>query len=74
MANINQRFGSAIFNLRSERSVSQEQLATLAGVSVRYMSDIENGKRQISLEYAERIAFALEMNLSEIITKVENLE
>ena len=43
------KVGKAIVQLRKARGISQETFAFEAGIDRRYMSDIENGKRNISL-------------------------
>ena len=48
--------GKAIRALRSQKGVSQEKLALETGVGRRYMSDIENGRRNVSLEIVEKLA------------------
>ena len=45
-----ERIGKAIVRLRAARGVSQEKMALEAKIDRRYMSDIENGKRNISID------------------------
>lgn len=68
---IEQKFGETIVRLRKERKLSQEQFAVGAGVSTRYMSDVENGIRNISLDIIEKIAKQLNMTISELFAEVE---
>lgn len=49
------KVGKAIIQLRKERGISQETFAFEAGIDRRNMSDIENGKRNISLDILERV-------------------
>ena len=49
------KVGKAIVHLRKERGLSQDTFAFEAGIDRRYMSDIENGKRNISLDILERV-------------------
>ena len=51
-----ERIGKAIVRLRAARGVSQEKMALEAKIDRRYMSDIENGKRNISIDILSRIA------------------
>jgi transcriptional regulator with XRE-family HTH domain len=44
------KIGKAIIKLRNATGVSQEKMALEAKIDRRYMSDIENGKRNISLD------------------------
>jgi len=48
--------GKAIRALRAQKGVSQEKLALETGIGRRYMSDIENGRRNVSLEIIEKLA------------------
>jgi transcriptional regulator with XRE-family HTH domain len=68
---INEKVGKAIINLRQERNISQEHLALEAGVSPRYMSDIENGKRNPSVDILERIAKYFCISISALMAKAE---
>lgn len=60
---MNARFGKAIRHKRSEMHISQEELADRAGLHRTYISDIERGARNPSLESIERLAEALELSL-----------
>ena len=71
---IQQKVGITIKELRKERGMSQETFAYESGIDRRYMSDIENGKRNISLDILERIAGKLEIRLSELFFKMERIE
>jgi CheY-like chemotaxis protein len=57
------RLGIAIRNKRSEMGISQEELADRAGLHRTYISDIERGARNPSLESIDRLARALEISL-----------
>lgn len=71
---IHEKFGQAVATLRKEKGYSQERFAFEAGIARKYMSDIENGKRNVSLDVISRIADKLEIPLSELFTKVEMTE
>lgn len=66
-------FGIAIQQLRKQRGLSQERLALEADIDRRYMSDVENGKRNISLDIMERIASRLGIEVSELISHAERV-
>ena len=68
---IRKQFGTAIIKLRKERGLSQERFAIEAGIDRRYMSDIENGRRNVSLDIIERIGNNLNLPLSELFRVVE---
>ena len=63
--------GITIKALRAEKGVSQEKLALSTGIDRRYMSDIENGRRNVSLEIIEKLAAFFEMKVSEFIQRIE---
>ena len=67
------RIGKAIIHLRGARGFSQERLAYEANIDRRYMSDIENGKRNISIDILSRIADFFEMPLSELLALAEKV-
>jgi transcriptional regulator with XRE-family HTH domain len=53
-------YGRKVREIRKRKAVSQESLADLAGLDRTYISDIENGKRNVSIETIFKIADALE--------------
>ncbi len=65
------RYGQAVRKLRLKRGISQEELADRCRLHRTYISDIELGKRNLSLENIERIAISLNMTLSEFFKEVE---
>ena len=65
------RYGQAVRKVRLEQSISQEELADRCGFHRTYISDIELGKRNLSLENIERIAISLNKTLSEFFKEVE---
>ncbi|WP_144283282.1 helix-turn-helix transcriptional regulator [Chryseobacterium echinoideorum] len=62
-----------IFQIRQEKGISQEQLALKSEVDRTYISDIEQGKRKVSLEVAHKLSTALEIRLSEILENYDKL-
>jgi len=63
--------GRAIRRLRADRGFSQEGLALAAHINRTYATDLENGKRNVSLEILERVADALGINTGELLTAAE---
>lgn len=63
---INEFFGEKIRELRKAKGYSQERLALRANIDRTYMSDIEKGNRNISLEIAYKISKALDIHITEI--------
>lgn len=65
------RYGLAVRKIRLEQGISQEELADRCGLHRTYISDIELGKRNLSLENIERIAISLNKTLSAFFKEVE---
>lgn len=65
------RYGQAVRKIRLEQGISQEELADRCGLHRTYISDVELGKRNLSLENIERIAISLNRSLSEFFKEVE---
>lgn len=57
-------YGKKVREIRKSEGVSQESLADLAGLDRTYISDIENGKRNVSIETIFKIAGALETSVN----------
>lgn len=69
--NINRVFGKLIVRLRKERNQTQEDLAWVIETSPKYMSDVELGKRNVSLNFADRVAQAFDMSLYDLFVLIE---
>jgi transcriptional regulator with XRE-family HTH domain len=63
---IKQEFGKRLAQMRKERKISQEQLAELSGLNRPYISGIEQGKRNVSLEVIVSLAKALGIQTKEL--------
>jgi transcriptional regulator with XRE-family HTH domain len=56
-----QLFGERLRQIRTERNLSQERLAELAGLDRNYIGQIERAERNVALVNIIRIAKALEI-------------
>lgn len=65
---IKQRFGLAIKQRRQELGISQEELAFRAGLHRTYVSDIERGCRNPSLENIDKLSKALQLSVSALFS------
>ncbi len=65
-------FGAAVKNKRGQLGLSQEELADRAKLHRTYVTDIENGHRNVSLESITKLARALNLSLVELFSKIEN--
>ena len=61
-------FGTNVRRIRESKGLSQEALADKADLHRTYISDIERFTRNISLENVQKIANALEVEPSELLT------
>ncbi len=60
-------FGMRVRELRSEKAISQEELAALTDLDRTYISGIERGKRNLSLKNILKIASALNVTPSQLL-------
>ena len=65
------KVGQRIKELRKEIGLSQEALALKAEVDRTYVTDVENGRRNVSVEILERIIAALDVSFTEFFTSKE---
>ena len=66
--NIKEKIGDRVRELRGIKEVSQEKLAELASLDRTYISSVEKGKRNISIENIEKISKALGYTLQEFFS------
>ena len=58
--------GINIRKLRNSRKLSQEELAFEAGIDRSYLSEIENGYKNLSVTVLAQIATALKVDINEL--------
>ncbi len=61
------RFGMRLRHLRTERKLTQLRMAIDFGIDRSYISDVERGRKSISLPTLEIIALGLNLSLSELL-------
>jgi CheY-like chemotaxis protein/DNA-binding XRE family transcriptional regulator len=64
--------GMAIKTQRASLGISQEELAHRAGLHRTYVSDLERGARNPSIESIEKLAGALQVSVSKLLESVGN--
>ena len=69
--NLEQVFGEELRKLREEKGLSQEQLGFESDYHRTYISQLERGQKSTSLKAVFRIASALGVKPSEMVTRVE---
>ena len=60
------KFGEKVRDIRKEKGLSQEQLSFKAELHRTYIGMIERAEKNITLVNIEKIANALEVNISEL--------
>lgn len=67
MADVLERFGIRLREMRLRKGISQEKLAALSGLHRTYVSSVERGERNISLLNIEKLATALGVTLTKLM-------
>ena len=67
MASAPEGLGGRIAGLRARRGLTQRELAERTGISVPFLSGIENGKRNVSSEILLRLADTLDASLDYLL-------
>jgi len=67
---VSSRFGVRLRQLRRERNLTQVRMAVGFGIDRTYISDVERGRKSISLPMLEVIALGLKMSLSELLRDI----
>ena len=62
--NIKEKFGHKVKSLRELKGISIEHLANISNVDRNYISDIEKGKRNVSITIMEKIIHALDVDFT----------
>jgi transcriptional regulator with XRE-family HTH domain len=68
---IKQKIGQRIKELRTGKELSQEEVANTADMERSFMTHIESGKRNISVETLQRILTALDISFQEFFNSKE---
>ena len=63
---IEQKFGLKVKELRMLEHISQEELAFRCQLSIYYVSDVERGRRNVSLRSIEKFANGLNVEVKEL--------
>lgn len=66
-ATARERFARRLRHERSERGMSQEELAGLAGLHRTYVSSVERGERNITIDSMERLALAIGLDVVDLL-------
>ena len=72
--NILTQLGMRIRYLRKQKGLSQLDLSLEAGVNKNYISDLERGSRNPSIVLLEKVAKALDIDLSTLFKGIQSFE
>lgn len=73
MDNLTKLLGNRIKELRKSRGYTQETLAQDAGISDKYLSEVERGECKVSVEVLNKVASGLHIGLHDLVN-FENQE
>ncbi len=67
---VSSRFGARLRELRRERNLTQLRMATEFGIDRSFISDVERGRKSISLPMLEVIALGMKISLSDLLQDI----
>ena len=65
------KLGLRIAIIRTSKEISQFRLSLLTGLSKQYISDLENGRRNVSISSLYKVAKGLEVGIEELFLDLE---
>lgn len=71
---IRKKIGRTIVELRKTRGVSQMQICEYSGLSQKYISDIENGKRNLGIDTIVMLSNFFNISIGDFFLEVEHME
>lgn len=67
---VSSRFGVRLRELRRERNMTQLRMAVEFGIDRTFISDVERGRKSISLPMLEVLALGFNLSLSELLRDI----
>ena len=67
---VSSRFGARLRELRRERNLTQLRMANEFGIDRSFISDVERGRKSISLPMLEVIALGMKLTLSDLLQDI----
>jgi DNA-binding XRE family transcriptional regulator len=67
---VSSRFGVRLRELRRERNMTQLRMAVEFGIDRTFISDVERGRKSISLPMLEVMALGFNLSLSELLRNI----
>ena len=66
-SDVAERFGARLKSIRLDQGISQEKLAELAELHRTYVSSVERGQRNVTLETIEKLAAAVDVTMAQLM-------
>jgi DNA-binding XRE family transcriptional regulator len=70
VGDVTTRFGCRLRQLRRDRNLTQMQMAHRFGIDRSYISEVERGRKSVSLVTLELIALGFRMSLSDVMNSI----
>ena len=67
---VSSRFGARMRQLRRDRHMTQLRMAVDFGIDRTFISDVERGRKSISLPMLEVVALGFQLSLSELLQDI----
>ena len=67
MSNVQKALGGCIRSLRESQGLTLETLAGMAGISYQYLSGLENGRKNFSIQILEAVAHSLGLPVADLV-------
>lgn len=72
VGDIRERFGKQLRKIRTRVGISQETLGLDAGLHRTYISMVERGERNVTIETVEKLASALRCTMADLMPDDQN--
>ena len=60
-------FGEQVRQARRQKQITQKELAAMIGINRAYLSEIETGRRRVSLHIAYKLAISLDVSIEALL-------
>ena len=68
------KFGQNLKRIRKRMNMTQEELATKMEISQSYLSDIENGRKNLSIKTVKKLADSLGLSVNDLFNDKTTFE
>jgi len=71
MSELMKVIGNRIKNIRNGKKLSQEKLSLTANINRSYLGQLERGEKSATIDLLDKIAYALDVPLEELISQIK---